>query len=43
MPANFDELCNIVGVWLRDGDYVEKRCDKPRGIQGMPLSKNEYC
>jgi aconitate decarboxylase len=41
IPANFDEMRTIVSVQMRDGKEYSVRCDRPRGIWGNPLSREE--
>src|SRR6266850_2406923 len=41
IPANFDEMRTIVSVQMRDGKEYSVRCDRPRGIWGNPLSRDE--
>ena len=41
IPANFDEMRTIVSVQMRDGREYSVRCDRPRGIWGNPLSRDE--
>jgi aconitate decarboxylase len=41
IPSNFDEMWTTVSVQLRDGQTYSVRCDRPRGIWGNPLSREE--
>ena len=41
IPANFDEMWVSVRVVTGDGRGYETRCDRPRGIWGNPLSREE--
>jgi aconitate decarboxylase len=41
IPANFDEMRTIVSVQMRDGQQYSVRCDRPRGIWGNPLTRDE--
>ena len=41
IPRNFQDCYAIVRVTLRDGTVLEKRCDRPRGMWGVPLSRDE--
>jgi 2-methylcitrate dehydratase PrpD len=41
IPANFDEMRTTVSVRLRDGHEYSVRCDRPRGIWGNPLTREE--
>jgi 2-methylcitrate dehydratase PrpD len=41
IPANFDEMRTIVSVQMRNGKEYSVCCDRPRGIWGNPLSREE--
>jgi aconitate decarboxylase len=41
IPANFDEMWTTVSVQMRDGHAYSVRCERPRGIWGNPLSREE--
>jgi len=41
IPRSFQDCYAIVRVTLRDGTVLEKRCDRPRGMWGVPLSGDE--
>ena len=41
IPANFDGMWVSVRVVTDDGQSYETRCDRPRGIWGNPLSREE--
>ena len=41
IPANFDEMWVAVRVETTDGQTYVSRCNKPRGIWGNPLSREE--
>jgi 2-methylcitrate dehydratase PrpD len=41
IPANFDEMRTTVSVRLQDGKEYSVRCDRPRGIWGNPLTREE--
>lgn len=41
IPSNFDEMWTTVTVQMRDGQEYSIRCDRPRGIWGNPLSREE--
>jgi aconitate decarboxylase len=41
IPSNFDEMWITVSVQLRDGQTYAVRCDRPRGIWGNPLTREE--
>ena len=41
IPANFEEMWVTVTVRMRDGGEYSVRCDRPRGIWGNPLSRDE--
>jgi aconitate decarboxylase len=41
IPRSFQDCFAIVRVTLRDGRMLEKRCDRPRGMWGVPLSRDE--
>lgn len=41
IPRSFQDCFAIVRVTLRDGRTMEKRCDRPRGMWGLPLSRDE--
>jgi aconitate decarboxylase len=41
IPANFDEMWTTVAVQLHDGRTYAVRCDRPRGIWGNPLTRDE--
>ena len=41
IPVNFEEMWSSVEVLLDDGKRHSVRCDRPRGIWGNPLSREE--
>jgi aconitate decarboxylase len=41
IPANFDEMRTTVSVQMQDGKAYSVRCDRPRGIWGNPLTREE--
>jgi aconitate decarboxylase len=41
IPANFEEMWVEVTARTRDGRAVTARCDRPRGIWGNPLTREE--
>ena len=41
IPANFEEMWVAVRVETADGQTYVSRCDRPRGIWGNPLSREE--
>ena len=41
IPRNFQDCFAIVRVGTRDGRMLEKRCDRPRGMWGVPLTRDE--
>ena len=41
IPANFEEMWIAVRVETTDGQTYVSRCDRPRGIWGNPLSREE--
>jgi aconitate decarboxylase len=41
IPRSFQDCYAIVRVTLQDGRTLEKRCDRPRGMWGFPLSRDE--
>jgi aconitate decarboxylase len=41
IPPNFEEMWAVVRVRMRDGREFGVRCDRPRGIWGLPLSREE--
>jgi aconitate decarboxylase len=41
IPGDFNKTWAVVRVQLRDGRVLEERCDKPRGIWGHPLTRDE--
>jgi len=41
IPRSFQDCFAIVRVTLRDGRMLEQRCDRPRGMWGVPLSREE--
>jgi 2-methylcitrate dehydratase PrpD len=41
IPSNFDEMQTTVSVQMRDGKTYSVRCDRPRGIWGNPLTREE--
>ena len=41
IPSNFDEMWITVSVQIQDGKAYSVRCDRPRGIWGNPLSREE--
>ena len=41
IPRSFQDCFAIVRVTMRDGTVHEERCDRPRGMWGMPLTRDE--
>ena len=41
IPANFEDMWVEVTARMRDGRAVTERCDRPRGIWGNPLTREE--
>jgi 2-methylcitrate dehydratase PrpD len=41
IPSNFEEMWTTVSVQMRDGQVYSVRCDRPRGIWGNPLTREE--
>jgi hypothetical protein len=41
IPANFEEMWMEVTVTTRDGRTLSARCDRPHGIWGNPLTREE--
>ena len=41
IPSNFEEMWITVKVRMRDGQEYSVRCDRPRGIWGNPLTRDE--
>ena len=41
IPANFEDMWITVSVETTDGQTYRSRCDRPRGIWGNPLSREE--
>ncbi len=41
IPKSFDETWAVVHVHLTDGRTLSERCDKPRGLWGVPLTREE--
>ena len=41
IPANFEEMWTSVEVRFGDGQSYSLRCDRPRGIWGNPLTREE--
>jgi aconitate decarboxylase len=41
IPSNFEEMWTTVSVQMRDGQVYSIRCDRPRGIWGNPLTREE--
>lgn len=41
IPMDFNDTWATVRVFLRDGTSLEQRCDKPRGLWGVPLTREE--
>ena len=41
IPANFEDMWVTVSVETTDGQTYRSRCDRPRGIWGNPLSREE--
>jgi aconitate decarboxylase len=42
MPANFNDMWTTVSVRMQDGAEYSVRCEKPRGIWGNPLTREEH-
>jgi aconitate decarboxylase len=42
IPANFEEMWTRVQVQMQDGSEYSVRCDRPRGIWGNPLTREEH-
>jgi aconitate decarboxylase len=42
IPANFEEMWTAVRVQMQDGAEYSARCDRPRGIWGHPLTREEH-
>jgi 2-methylcitrate dehydratase PrpD len=41
IPTDFNDTWASVRVYFADGRVLEERCDKPRGIWGFPLTRDE--
>ncbi len=41
IPRSFQDCFAIVRVTMRDGRLLEERCDRPRGMWGLPLTRDE--
>lgn len=41
IPRDFNDTWAAVHVYTRDGGVLDARCDKPRGLWGVPLSRAE--
>jgi aconitate decarboxylase len=41
IPSNFEEMYTTVHVQMQDGKEYSARCDRPRGIWGNPLTREE--
>ena len=41
IPLDFTDTYAIVKATTRDGRNLEQRCDKPRGLWGVPLTREE--
>ena len=41
IPRSFQDCYAIVRVALSDGAELEQRCDRPRGMWGVPLTRDE--
>lgn len=41
IPRSFQDCFAIVRVEMRDGACYEERCDRPRGMWGLPLTRDE--
>ena len=41
IPRDFQETWAAVNVTTTDGRVLEQRCDKPRGLWGVPLTREE--
>ena len=41
IPANFEDMWITVSVGTSDGQTYRSRCDRPRGIWGNPLTRDE--
>ncbi|HZA25002.1 MAG TPA: hypothetical protein VFA32_20810, partial [Dehalococcoidia bacterium] len=42
IPANFNDMWTTVSVHMQDGTEYSVRCEKPRGIWGNPLTREEH-
>jgi aconitate decarboxylase len=42
IPANFEDMWTRVRVQMQDGSEYSARCDRPRGIWGHPLTREEH-
>jgi len=42
VPANFEEMWTTVQVQMQDGKEYSVRCDRPLGIWGNPLTREEW-
>lgn len=41
IPRSFQDCFAVVRVTMRDGTVYEERCDRPRGMWGLPLTRDE--
>jgi 2-methylcitrate dehydratase PrpD len=41
IPSNFEEMWTTVSIQMQDGKAYSVRCDRPRGIWGHPLTREE--
>ena len=41
IPANFDDMWITISVETADGQTYRSRCDRPKGIWGNPLTRDE--
>lgn len=41
IPRSFQDCFAIVKVTMQDGRELEQRCDRPRGMWGVPLTRDE--
>jgi 2-methylcitrate dehydratase PrpD len=42
IPANFEDMWTRVRVQMQNGAEYSTRCDRPRGIWGNPLTREEH-